>query len=359
MLQTIKNHPLSKIVFIFGIICSILFLLASLLSPLLIPIIISFALYAILEPISTFFERNGFSRNMASFSVLLLIIAVGTLCTYILLPHFSSQLSSLQIQIPLIWQTITTTGNDFIKQLIESTGLEMQTNKLSEHLFNQANDLGKTALIEISNLLINFSLLILLIPLFTFFLIRDFKNFRNGLLDKLPNSSFEMGWLIYYRVAHQLQEYIRGIMIQSIIMSIITTIGFYIIGLESPLLLGIMTGILNLIPYVGPLLAMILPSLLAIGHVPIDLWLIGAAITVILIAQLIDNIFIIPSVIAGAVNLHPLFVIIGIILFGNLFGFLGIVLAIPVISTMNIIYRGLHQGIKSKYDANTELKLAG
>ncbi len=359
MLQTIKKHPLSKTIFIFSLICSTLFLLASLLSPLLIPIIISFALYAILEPISTFFERHGFSRNMASFSLLLLIITTGSFFTYILLPHFSSQLSSLQIQIPLIWQTITTTGNDLAKQLIESLGLDMQTNKLTEHLFSQANDIGKAAVIEISNLLINFSMLILLIPLFTFFLIRDFKNFRNALLDKLPNSSFEIGWLIYYRVAHQLQEYIRGIMIQSIIMSIITTIGFYVIGLESPLLLGIMTGILNLIPYVGPLMAMMLPSLLAIGHVPVDFWLIGAAVSVILIAQLIDNIIVIPSVIASAVNLHPLFVIIGIILFGNLFGFLGMVLAIPVISTMNIIYRGLHQGIKNKYDASTELELAG
>ena len=168
------------------------------------------------------------------------------------------------------------------------------------------------------------------------------------MLDMLPNSNFELGWLIYHRVARQLQEYIRGIMIQSGIMSINTSIGFYIIGLDSPILLGLIAGVLNLIPYVGPLLAMVLPVLLAFGHMPLDIWLVIAAIAVILIAQVIDNVLVIPSVIANAVDLHPVIVIIGIIIFGNLFGFIGMVVAIPVISTANIIFRGLLQGMKSR-----------
>jgi predicted PurR-regulated permease PerM len=167
----------------------------------------------------------------------------------------------------------------------------------------------------------------------------------------LPNSSFELGWLIYHRVAHQLQEYIRGIMIQSAIMSINTSIGFYLIGLDSPVLLGMVAGILNLIPYVGPLLAMVLPVLLALGHAPLELWMVGAAVGVILLAQVIDNLLVIPSVIANAVNLHPMIVIVGIIIFGNLFGFIGMVVAIPVISTGNIIFRGLLQGLRSRRQA--------
>ena len=174
------------------------------------------------------------------------------------------------------------------------------------------------------------------------------------MLDKLPNSNFEMGWIIYNRVAHQLQEYIRGIMTQSGIMCVMTSIGFYIIGLDSPFLLGATAGVLNLIPYIGPLLAMVLPILLAVSEAPIELWLIGAAISVIVIAQLIDSIIVIPSVVANAVNLHPLIVIIGIVVFGNLFGFIGMVVATPTLSTANIIYRGLYQGIKMRHDINIQ-----
>ncbi len=355
-LQTFIQHPLSRTLFIFSAISTIIILFAILLAPLLIPIIISFALYALLEPISEIFERHGLSRNASSLSVLLILVAVASLCVSLFLPHLSAQLSSLQSQLPIVWQTITTMGNDISQHIVSSLGLEMQSSGITQHFFSQANDWGKTALIEGSNVLISLSILIILVPIFTFFLIRDFRNFRNHLLDKLPNSSFEMGWLIYYRVARQLQEYIRGILIQSGIMSVITTIGFYAIGLDSPLLLGLVAGMLNLIPYVGPLLAMVLPVLLALGHSPIELWLVGAAVSVILIAQIIDNIIVIPAVVANAVNLHPLVVIVGIIVFGNLFGFIGMVVAIPVISTMNIIYCGLYQGIKTRYDLKLKVE---
>ncbi len=350
MIQNLIQHPLSRTLLVFSLIMTVIALLAILLAPLLIPIIISFALYALLEPMSEIFERHGLSRNASSLSVLLILVAIGSLSGSLLLPHLSAQLSSLQSQLPVVWQSITTMGYDFSQHIVSSLGLDIQSSGLTQHFFNQANNWGKTALIEGSNMLISLSILLMLVPIFTFFLIRDFRTFRNNLLDKLPNSSFEMGWLIYYRVAHQLQEYIRGILIQSAIMSVITSIGFYAIGLDSPFLLGMLAGVLNLIPYVGPLLAMILPALLALGHVPVDIWLLGAAISVILIAQIIDNVIVIPAVVANAVNLHPLVVIVGIIVFGNLFGFIGMVVAIPVISTANIIYCGLYQGIKNRYD---------
>ncbi len=350
MFQTLIQHPLIRTLSVFSIICCVLILLAILLAPLLIPIIISFALYALLEPISEIFERHGMSRNAASLSVLLILVAVAAICVSLLLPHLSAQLSTLQSQLPVVWQSITTMGNDFSQHIAASLNMDIKSSSITQHFFNQVDSWGKTALVEGSNILINLSVLLVLVPIFTFFLVRDFRTFRNNLLDKLPNASFEMGWLIYYRVAYQLQEYIRGIMIQSAIMCAITTIGFYILGFDSPFLLGLVAGVLNLIPYVGPLLAMVLPVLLALGHVPVELWMVGAAISVILIAQLIDNVIVIPAVIANAVNLHPLIVIVGIIIFGNLFGFIGMVVAIPVISTMNIIYCGLYQGIKNRFD---------
>jgi len=195
-------------------------------------------------------------------------------------------------------------------------------------------------------MLIDMTVTIILVPLFTFFLIRDYKGLRNRALDLLPNTSFELGWLIYYRVAKKLQEYIRGIMMQSGIMAIVTSIGFYFVGIESPILLGTIAGALNLIPYVGPLLAMVPPIVIALGAPAFDPVLIAAAISVIIAAQLIDNIIVVPAVIANAVNLHPITVIVGIIIFGNFFGFIGMIIAIPALATSNIILTGLRNGLK-------------
>lgn len=352
MIQSIINNPYARTLFLFSIIIAALAMLAMLLAPLLIPIIISFALYALLEPLTSIIERKGLSRTASSLSVLLLLILAAILIMSLLMPLLSAQLSQLQSQLPVVWKTALGFAANLNEYFEQTMGLDSTSNNFSKSFLDNANEWGKTALIEGSNILINFTVLMILVPIFTFFLVRDYRNFRNFMLDKLPNNSFELGWLIYHRVAHQLQDYIRGIMIQSGIMSIMTTIGFYIIGMDSPILLGMVAGILNLIPYVGPLLAMLLPALLALGHVPLDLWLIGAAISVILVAQLIDNVFVIPSVIANAVDLHPVIVIIGIIIFGNLFGFIGMVVAIPVISTGNMIFRGLLQGIKSRPASN-------
>jgi len=347
-MQKIIHNPYARTLFLFGIIIFVIAMLAILLAPLLIPIIISFALYALLEPLSSIIERKGLSRTASSLTVLLLLVLAAVLSMSLLMPQLSTQLSQLQAQLPIVWKTLMEFATNMSGFFAQAIGLESEASNLTKPLLDNANEWGKTALIEGSNILINFTVLIVLVPIFTFFLIRDYRNIRNFLLDKLPNNSFELGWLIYHRVAHQLQEYIRGIMIQSGIMSIMATTGFYLIGMDSPILLGIVAGILNLIPYVGPLLAMTLPALLALGHVPLDLWLVGASIGVILIAQLIDNVIVIPSVIANAVDLHPVIVIIGIIIFGNLFGFVGMVVAIPVISTANMIFRGLLQGIKSQ-----------
>ena len=348
MLTGLLNHPLARTSLLFGLILLVMSLLAYLLAPLLIPIIISFALYALLEPLSSMIERQGLSRNMASVSVLALLLLLAILAVYLLLPQLSAQLEGLHDQLPVVWQSLMGFTQNATQVIARSIGLNLDAEKLTAPFFNQANDWGKTALIEGSNMLISLSVVLVLVPIFTFFLIRDYRSMRNHLLDSLPNSSFELGWLIYHRVAHQLQEYIRGIMIQSGIMTINTSIGFYIIGLDSPILLGLVAGVLNLIPYVGPLLAMVLPIILALGHAPLDPWLVGAAISVILIAQIIDNMLVIPSVIAHAVDLHPMIVIVGIIIFGNLFGFIGMVVAIPFISTCNIIFRALLQGMKTR-----------
>ena len=349
MIQLFFNHPLGRTISVFSLICVTILLLAILLSPILVPLILSFALYALLEPLSEALERQGFSRSISSLTVLLLLVSVAAIVISVLLPHLAKQLSTLQSQLPGVWQSTMNMGNE----LFNSLGIDISTSSITQHFFTQANDWGSTAFVQGSNILISLTVFLIFVPIITFFLVRDYHSFRNYMLDKLPNSNFEMGWLIYHRVAHQLQEYIRGIMIQSSIMCVMTSIGFYIIGLDSPFLLGATAGVLNLIPYVGPLLATVLPILMAISEVPIEPWLIGAAISVILIAQIIDSMLVIPSVIASAVNLHPLIVIMGIIVFGNLFGFIGMVIATPTLSTANIIYRGLYQGIKTRSNLKT------
>lgn len=341
----ISEMPLLRSLIIFFAIISMAGLSAYLLAPLLIPIILSFALYALFDPVSNLLQRNGINDSISAILVLILLVVICIIGVSIVFPMLAEQLLLLQTKVPKLWEFITNFSLQ-IRNILEGYGLKFDPNTITKPIMNSSSEWGKDAVIRLSNLLIDMTAAVILVPLFTFFLIRDYKQLRNKALDLLPNKSFELGWLIYYRVAKKLEIYIRGIIMQSGIMAIVTSIGFYLFGLDSPILLGTIAGLLNLIPYVGPLLAMVPPIIIALGAPVFDPVLITAAIGVIIAAQLIDNIIVVPALIANAVNLHPITVIVGIIIFGNFFGFIGMIIAIPTLATSNIILTGLRNGLK-------------
>ena len=342
----ITEMPLLRSLIIFSAIMSFAGLCAYLLAPLLIPIILSFALYALFDPVSNLLQRNGINDGISAILVLVLLVVICIIGVSIVFPMLAEQLLLLQAKIPKLWESLSSLSLK-VQNLLNGYGIKFDPNTITKPIMNASSDWGKDAVIRLSNLLIDMTAAVILVPLFTFFLIRDYKQLRNKALDLLPNKSFELGWLIYYRVAKKLEVYIRGIIMQSGIMAIVTSVGFYFSGLESPILLGTIAGMLNLIPYVGPLLAMIPPIIIALGAPVFDPSLIAAAIGVIVIAQLIDNVIVVPALIANAVNLHPITVIVGIIIFGNFFGFIGMIIAIPALATSNIILTGLRNGLKN------------
>ncbi len=212
-------------------------------------------------------------------------------------------------------------------------------------LLSQSSSLGNQLLITISEQVFAITLSMILVPFLTYFILKDYKSLRNKMMNWLPNPSFELGWLIYHRVSRQLQLYIRGVMIQSLIMASVASLGYYLIGLDIPILLGALTGLLNLIPYIGPLISMALATLVGAAMTPFDPTILLLSIGVVIMAQLVDNIVVIPSVIANAVDLHPVLVIVGVLIFGNLFGMIGVILALPALAAAKIIYANLYANI--------------
>jgi putative permease len=333
---------------VFALLLAAAGVVAWLLAPLLVPILLSFVLYAVLEPVSSALARRGFGRNVAALAVLAgLGVGVAVAIAY-LFPHFAGQLQQLNERLPVLWEALGRLAEDLAVRLEASFGVAVDPASLTDPITSRGQEWAQQAIIQGTNLLLSTTATLLLLPLFTFFLIRDWKGLRSVLLGLLPNRSFELGWLIYYRVARQLQLYVRGVMIQSGIMAAITATGFFLVGVDSPLLLGLLAGILNLIPYVGPLLAMVPPVVLVLGDAPLQLWMAGAAVGVVVVGQLVDNLLVVPGVIANVVNLHPLIVIGGVIVFGNFFGFLGMILAIPALSTANILLTGLLNGLRAR-----------
>jgi predicted PurR-regulated permease PerM len=172
-------------------------------------------------------------------------------------------------------------------------------------------------------------------------------------MNWLPNSSFELGWLIYYNVSRKLQTYTHGAMLQSLIMATFCSIGFLVIGLDIPIEMGAITGLFNLVRYIGPVISIVLSLLVGAAMTPFDANILYLSVAVIISAQIFDNVVVIISVVANSVNLHPVQAILGIIIFGSLFGTVGIILAVPEIVSGKIVFNNIYADI-----ANASLKEA-
>lgn len=313
-----------------------------LMTPVLIPIIISFTLYALFEPATIYLVRHNINHSLAILIVLVLLVFVSFIAIGFALPQLVEQASLLQSKMPQILSKLEEFIYDYSAQISALIGAKFDAADIIKPALAESSSVAQSLLVSLSNKLLNIVIFILLVPFLTYYLLKDFRSVRNRLMNWLPNSSFELGWIIYRRVSYQLLAYTRGVMMQSMIMATVCAIGFSLIGLDIPILLGAITGLLNLIPYVGPVISIVLSLLVASAMTPFDPSLLYLSVLVIISAQIIDNVIVIPSLIANAVNLHPVEVIVGIIIIGTAFGTVGVILAIPAIATAKIIFSNLH-----------------
>jgi len=314
--------------------------------PVLLPLSISFILYILLQPVVIKLQGKGIGDGISISLVLILLLFLIAASVILLFPLMLEQITELQNRLPVIWQKLSSFIDAFGRALRESMGVEFDTEKVIKRSLENIQSTGASLVVSSAGTMMQFAMALFLVPLITYFLLKDFTKMRNRIMGWLPNSMFELSWIIYHGVAHQLQNYLRGVMIQSCIVALVASVGFYFIGVDLAFLFGVLTGIFNLIPYIGPPLAMIPPLIITLGNTEMEpMILIGIPI-VVLVAQLVDNLIVVPTVIANTVNLHPLIVLLGIIIFGAVFGFIGMLIAIPVMAVSKIVFNSLLYGLQ-------------
>jgi putative permease len=192
--------------------------------------------------------------------------------------------------------------------------------------------------------------LLILIPIFTFFFLADGHLIQKAFLRLFPNRYFEMVVLLQHRISVAVQSFIRGQMIDALAVGVMTSIGLAIIGMPFFIVIGAIAGIGNLIPYFGPVIGFI-PAFLSLLLSPEGLT--GASITkviiVFVVVQFIEGTFIYPIAVGKSVNMHPLTVIIGITVGGQVGGILGMLLVIPIIAIAKVTVEVLHFYLKRYY----------
>ena len=278
-----------------------------------------------------------------------LFVGIG-LAIYLLAPQLADQFPEFKRQATAYYQAISGyTGrlNQYFKQHRMPEGVVKAVNDTFLGLIAQGGSIASAAFERMLGLIIYLPWLVL-IPILSFFFLKDADAFRRSALAMLPRGRIRWrGDEFFQDVNSTLAAYIRAQLTACLLVGVISSLGFWLIGLPSPLVLGIMSGMLEFVPLVGPLTVAILAVLLALLHSGF-----GMALVVLLflgVMRIVQDYVIYPRIIGVGIHLHPLAVILAILAGAEIAGVAGIFLAIPVIAIITVSYRNWleHRGRES------------
>ena len=324
----------------------IMLYIAYLLSELIIILIISILLAFIFEPFAKELEKQGFNRFL---SVIIVYVVVGFLLVFSLsmfVPKFILQMNQLReaLQIYSIHDQIVTIENEIHKFLPFFTPGEL-SDKIENFIKSGIINSFEEASTILSSIVSVISILVI-VPFITFMLLKDRSSIMKGIVFIMPNKYFEMSYWIFKSVSTQLGRYVRGWVFDAMFVGLFLGFGLFVLGIKNALPLGVIAGIAHLVPYFGPVIGGIPAIIISIiqygdlSHVP-------AIIILILFIYAIDNGIVQPFVFSKSVNMHPIIIIFLIIAGGQLFGLLGMLLAIPVSSVLKTASQEIYFAFKN------------
>ena len=316
-------------------------------------VIIAFIISYIINPIVAYFERKQVPRIFVIIVIFLIIILIIISLIILIKTFFPSQKEIVDIKLMVIDKL----GR--LKILLSNKYNFIDWEQVFEILIKKVNT--ESSITEkipdlLSSLAGMFSLIII-IPFCIFFFLLNGREMKKGFLTVVPNRYFEMSLITIAEVDNIFGEYIRGTLLECLIVGVFTSFGFFIIGfpITTAIITGIIAGFVNAIPYIGPLFGAIIGVAICVldlipmeYHTPIiglHASIFGVFIVVATV-QLIDNVVIKPGIIGKSVNLHPLLVILGVMAGSKLFGFVGMVIAIPVIAIIKVVIQTLYKQLK-------------
>jgi predicted PurR-regulated permease PerM len=297
---------------------------------IIIPIIFAVIIGILLNPIVNFLVRKGVNRVIAiSFALISVTIIAAAIGLFI-----GSQLAHFSETFPQFKEKFSILQKDAIDWVSQTFNISKP--KIQAWIADTEKGLGNSSMIGKTLGALSSMLVLIILPVYTFlilyykprileFIERLFKKDEQDVVDEVLTETKTL-----------IQSYLIGLSIEAIIVATMNSVALLIIGVQYAVLLGIIGALLNLIPYLGGLIAIALPMLVALATgSPIDvLWVFIAY----LIVQFLDNNFLVPKIVASKVRLNALISII-IVLVGNaLWGIPGMFLSIPLTAILKVIF---------------------
>ena len=315
------------------------------LSPILAPFLFAAILAYMSNPMVSWLARHRVGRALGAALVMLFLAAALLLLLLILLPLFVKEVGMLSERLPGLLAQL----NDNLVPWINSKfDVELQFDlaalkKLIHENLQGADGLGMKLLasLKIGGLaLLGFVVNLLLVPVVLFYLLRDWNALVARVNGLLPRRWHGQITTIAQEIDAVLAEFLRGQIAVMLLMSVLYVLGLWLAGLEFALPIGIITGMLVFVPYVGMLTGLVLATLVALMQFPsvsgvIPVWVVFG------IGQALEGMLVTPLLVGKRIGLHPVAVIFALLAFGQIFGFFGVLLALPASAALLVGLRHL------------------
>jgi predicted PurR-regulated permease PerM len=331
-INSISGNLITVTLFLIIVLSLTVFLAA--ISPVVKLLIISALLAYVLDPLASSLESRGMSRTAATAVVFAGIFVFGSAAYTLFFPFLSEQIRGLKGGFNL----------DETAQMVQRFENFLEGNfgflgigdlDLLGRIQQTSSHVGEWL---IAHLLDAASLvtIIIFIPFIVFFLMKDGRNFKKAFVSIVPNRYFELSLYLLHKLDVQFGNYLRGQLLDATFVGTFAVCALWILGVKYYFLIGVFAGLANIVPYFGPItgaMIAIVVSILQTGGMQMAL---SIALAFVII-KLIDDIFVLPVVVGKSVHLHPLMVLLAILVGGQVFGILGMLLAIPLTSFVKVI----------------------
>ena len=312
------------------------------------PLFIGFVIAWLLNPAVTKLQKKNVKRGLGSVFVFVMFLLIIFVVIRVMMPMLYAQINDFLEIIPALFTQFSNFAHDAFAKL-NQTGIDFTT--VEAKIYETIQDFGVNITTKLPTLIINSvstvvssigSLVLGLI--IGFYLLIDFDGTKK-IFNLIPKKYKNTTRKLVHDLDATCKDFVSGTLLISFIIFVLTSIAFKVIGLPSPMLFGLICGITNIIPYIGPWIGGAIATIVGFTVSP----LVGIlSIVIAFIAQQVDGVILQPLIMSKTMKLHPVTIMIGLLVFGYFFGVLGMILATPTIACVKVIAKYVNAKYKIK-----------
>ncbi|MCE0504921.1 AI-2E family transporter [Roseivivax sp. GX 12232] len=341
------NLPVREQLKYWGIAAAVIAVLLWFLGDVLLPFVLGAAIAYFLDPVADRLESAGCSRALATAIITICALLIFVLMALLVVPTLVRQTGQLIEVAPELARNLQSfLATRFPDLLAEDSVVRDTLTQIGQTVRDRGGQLLQTALTSAASLL-NVVLLFVIVPVVAVYLLLDWDNMVARVDELLPREHAPVIRALAADIDHVLSSFVRGMGTVSLILGVYYAVALMLVGLQFGLVVGVVAGVLTFIPYVGAIVGGVLAIGLALFQFWGDwLWIV-AVWAIFQSGQFIEGNFLTPKLVGNSVGLHPVWLLLAMSVFGSLFGFVGLLVAVPVAAAIGVVARFLVGRYKS------------